>query len=74
LGHFLRGPEKSEKLKNVRGFLLFYQFGALAAIHLRWGNGYFLNQKITRPFESADIDVSRNKSCGAGNGGPPFHF
>ena len=38
-GIFLRGPETTRKKTTfVRPFLLFYRFGALAAIHPRWGN------------------------------------
>ena len=39
-GHFLRGPEKSKTLHVFRLCLLFYRFGALAAIHPRWSNRY----------------------------------
>ena len=42
--NFLRGPEqKSKKNRDVFAYcLLFYRFGALAAIHPRWGCRYHL--------------------------------
>ena len=55
LGQFFAWAEKIGKMQNFRLFLLFYRFGALAAIHPRWCVGMGAGSEVESSYKTDGV-------------------